>query len=248
MKIYVSTCKRRKTVQKKHKWESSKIIYFIFAGITFIELVAAVISVIFAETSAIRDASISNIFLSILALILFSIPSVLEKKFKFDIPNYLEIIVMSFLFAAIVMGNIHGLLVNVIGYDKILHTVSGITISIIAFEVVHMYNQYRKSAIRLTPMFVAIFAFTFSITLLVLWEFYEFAVDTIAFQFDSETARNMQRYQWINQSDTFPQDYGLYDTMMDLVVGAIGATIVSITGGSILHHKEKGHKMEATRE
>lgn len=214
-------------------------MYFLFAGITFIELVTAIVSVIFADTSDVRDAAISNIFIAILALVLFSIPSLLERGFKFDIPNYLEIIVMSFLFAALVLGNIHGLLVNVAGYDKLLHTVSGITISLIAFEIIHIYNLTRKSSLRMTPLFVGIFAFTFSITLLVLWEFYEFSVDTFAFRLDAETDRNMQRYQWVNESNLFPQDYGLYDTMMDLIVGSIGAAIVSFSGGMILHHKER---------
>ncbi|MDD4987510.1 MAG: hypothetical protein WCR28_03635 [Candidatus Izemoplasmatales bacterium] len=235
-------------MSKKQRWESSKIIYFVLAGITLIELIAAIVSVILADLPSVRDASISNIFLAILALILFSIPSLIERKFKFDIPNYLEIIVMGFLFAAIVLGNIHGLLVDVTGYDKVLHTVSGITISLIAFEIIHMYNQTRKVTIRMTPLFVAVFAFTFSITLLVLWEFYEFSVDTLAFQMNADTARNMQRYQWVNESSGFPQDYGLYDTMMDLIVGSIGAAIVSLSGGVILYHKNTLAKKEASLE
>ncbi len=225
--------------KRKLHLESSKIAYFIFVGIALVELVASIASVAFATSSDVRDAGISNIFLSILAIILFSVPWLIESRYKVDIPNLLEILVLSFVFASIVLGNIHKFLVNVEGYDKFLHTVSGITISIIAFEVVHLFNISKTAETRMEPLLVGLFAFTFSMTLLVLWEFYEFSIDTIAYQINAETARNMQRYQWVNISAFFPQDYGLLDTMLDLIVGAIGATIVSIIGWKILVRKAK---------
>ncbi len=215
---------------KKVKLESSKIVYFILVGIAGLELIVALLGIIFAQDSTIRDAGFSNLFLALLAIALFSLPWIIETRFKIDIPNYLEIIVICFVFFAIVLGNIHNFLVTVQGYDKVLHIVSGITISIIAYEIIHMYNQYRPETTRMTPGMLSIFAFTFSIALLVLWEFYEFGVDTIAYNIDATTDRNMQRYQWVNTSDVFPQPYGLMDTMLDLIVGAVGATVVSLTG------------------
>ncbi len=225
--------------KRKIHLESSKIAYFIFVGIVLVELIASIASVIFATSSDIRDAGISNIFLSLLAIVLFSVPWMIESRFKVDIPNLLEILVLSFVFASIVLGNIHKFLVNVNGYDKFLHTVSGITISIIAFEIIHLYNISKELTTRMNPKLVGLFAFTFSVSLLVLWEFYEFSIDTIAFQFNSETTRNMQRYQWLNLGTFFPQGYGLVDTMLDLIVGSIGAAIVSIIGWKILARKAK---------
>jgi hypothetical protein len=73
---------------------------------------------------------------------------------------------------------------------------------------------------------------------LVLWEFYEFTIDTIAYNLNNDTPRNMQRYQWINESVIYPQPYGLMDTMLDLVVGTVGAAVVSLVGWRILCAKE----------
>ncbi len=225
--------------RKRRFLESSKIVYLILVIIVFIELLAAIASVLFASSSDARDAGISNIFLAVLAIGLFSIPWLMESRFKFDIPNYLEIIVLIFLFAAIVLGNIHDLLVSLNGYDKFLHIVSGITISIIAFEIVNYWNLGKTGIPGIGPGAVALFAFCFSVALLVLWEFYEFMIDTLAYQFDSATLRNMQRYQWVSTSSIFPQDNGLVDTMLDLIVGSVGAAVVSAIGWRLLEVKRK---------
>jgi len=231
--------KRRKAMKKRKRLESSKIVYFIFVGIVIGELIASIFSVIFANSSDTREAGLSNIFLSVLAIVLFSVPWLIESRFKLDIPNYLEILVLSFLFASIVLGNIHNFLVDVQGYDKLLHTVSGITISVIAFEIIHFINLSKPMEARMNPVMTAVFAFTFSVTLLVLWEFYEFFIDTLSYNINNETLRNMQRYQWDNTSTIFPQDYGLVDTMLDLIVGTVGAILVSVSGGFWLYSKEK---------
>ena len=85
---------------------------------------------------------------------------------------------------------------------------------------------------------MSVFAYTFAITLLVVWEFYEFFADTISYNIDESSARNMQRWQWINEWLTFPQDYGLYDTMTDLWVGAVGAFVVVVVGYLLIKNKQ----------
>jgi len=220
------------------KLKSSKIVYFILLGIVVLEIIAASFSVVFATTSEQIDAGISNIFLGFLAAVLFSVPWIIESRFKLNIPSYLEIIVLVFLFSAIVLGNIHGLLVTVKGYDKLLHIVSGTFISVIGYEIIHFFNISKSKETRLSPGVLSIFAFCFCITLLVIWEFYEFAVDTIAYNINNDTSRNMQRYQWINESLIYPQPYGLMDTMLDLLVGSIGAAFVAIIGWRVLLHKQ----------
>lgn len=225
-------------MKKIKRLDSPKIVYIIFLAILILEITIASLSAGFATSSEQRDAAISNIFLGFLGIILFSLPWLIESRFKVDIPNYLEIIVLSFLFGAIILGNIHGFLESVKGYDKFLHTLSGIIISVIAYEIIHSYNLSKNDAVKLSPGLLSIFAFCFSITLLVVWEFYEFSVDTIAYNINNETSRNMQRYQWVNDSLVYPQPYGLMDTMLDLIVGSIGAALVSFVGWRILLKKQ----------
>lgn len=225
-------------MKKIKRLDSPKIVYIIFLAILILEITIASLSAGFATSSEQRDAAISNIFLGFLGIILFSLPWLIESRFKVDIPNYLEIIVLSFLFGAIILGNIHGFLESVKGYDKFLHTLSGIIISVIAYEIIHSYNLSKNDSVKLSPGLLSIFAFCFSITLLVVWEFYEFSVDTIAYNINNETSRNMQRYQWVNDSLVYPQPYGLMDTMLDLIVGSIGAALVSFVGWRILLKKQ----------
>jgi len=225
-------------MKKIKRLDSPKIVYIIFLAVLILEIIIASLSAGFATSSEQRDAAISNIFLGFLGIILFSLPWLIESRFKVDIPNYLEIIVLSFLFGAIILGNIHGFLESVKGYDKFLHTLSGIIISVIAYEIIHSYNLTKNDAVKLSPGLLSIFAFCFSITLLVVWEFYEFSVDTIAYNINNETSRNMQRYQWVNDSLVYPQPYGLMDTMLDLIVGSIGAALVSFIGWRILLKKQ----------
>ncbi|MCF7923590.1 MAG: hypothetical protein K9L64_00625 [Candidatus Izimaplasma sp.] len=216
---------------------NSKTLYFVLLGIVALEIIGAAFSIAFASEAPQRDAAISNLFLALLTAFLFSLPYLIESRFKLDIPSYLKIVVLLFLFAALILGNIHNFLENVNGYDKFLHIISGVLISVIGFEIVHYFNEARETPIKLSPGMVSLFAFTFSMTLLVLWEFYEFFVDTLAYHINNETERNMQRYQWIYEGNYFPQDYGLIDTMLDLLVGFSGAAIVSFIGWRILLKK-----------
>jgi predicted neutral ceramidase superfamily lipid hydrolase len=125
---------------------------------------------------------------------------------------------------------------NVSVPNKMMHILSGVIISIIGFEVVH-FTTKSKIEKGMPSGLIAVFAFTFSVALLVLWEFYEFFIDTIAYQVNDQTERNMQRYQWLYEGQFFPQDYGLIDTMLDLLVGVGGAAVVSVIGWRILINK-----------
>ena len=211
--------------KNRKKLESSKIVYFILVGIVLLELIGAIFSIAFATDATTRDVALSNLFLAIMAIVLFSIPWIIESRFKIDIPNLLEITVLIFIFCALVLGNIHKFLVTVDGYDKVLHLVSGVTIEVIGFEIIHRWNKSRAPELRIGAGLQCILAFMFSVTLLVFWEFYEFT--------------NMQRYQWINTSTVFPQPYGLFDTMMDLIIGTLGAVIVSLIGWRVLLKQQK---------
>lgn len=219
------------------KIERVKILYIIFLIVLFIELLGAIGAVIFGNDSVTVGNGLSNIFLIVLTAIVILIPWIVESRYKIDIPDYLEVILLAFLFIGVVGGFLNNFYENVQGYDKLTHTLSGITLSIIAFQGLYILNKSTKIKVNMGPRLISIFSYTLSITLLVLWEFYEFAIDTIAYNLNNLTTSNMQRYQWINESLTFPQDYGLYDTMMDLIVGAVGALVVCFVGYLLIRKK-----------
>lgn len=224
---------------KKRKMERVKILYIVFLVVLFLELLGALGAIIFGESSVIRDAGITNLFLVVITTIVILIPWIVESRYKIDIPDFLEVVLLSMVFIAVVLGFLNDYYVNVKGFDKFTHILSGVTLSIVAFQALYVLNKSSKISFSMPPFIMTVFAYTFSITLLVVWEFYEFVADTISFNLNSDTMRNMQRYQWINESLFFPQDYGLYDTMVDLLVGAVGALVVAIVGYLLIRKKSR---------
>lgn len=227
-------------MKKKSLFKNPSFYYWLFVALASLELIISFFGIFINFSDRSRDASIANVFLSILAIILMSIPRFLKEKYHFRFRSWIEILILIFLFASIILGFIQEFYENVSGYDKLVHIISGIVLSLVAFEFIHIYSNYiaKKKNQTIPPLFTVLFSFTLSITLLVLWEFYEFIADTISYNFFSRST-NMQRYMWANKSNFFPQNYGLIDTMLDLILGALGSFVISIVLFFILKKHEK---------
>lgn len=120
----------------------------------------------------------SNVFLCVLTLILFAIPYFLDKKFKITLPTVLETIILLFIFSAEILGEIQNFYGIFKHWDTMLHTMNGFLCAAIGFSLIDILNQNEKIHMKLSPVFVALVAFCFSMTVGVLWEFYEFGADT----------------------------------------------------------------------
>jgi len=223
---------------RKKKIMRLKLLYGIFLLILFLELLGSLGALIFGDTQAIRDAGISNLFLVVITAGAILSPWIVESRYDIDIPDFLEVILLVMLFIAVFLGFMNDYYENVKNFDKFTHAMSGVTLSIVAFQTLYIFNKSKKNSFKIGSLAMSLFAYTFSITLLVLWEFYEFFIDTVSYNIENVDAKNMQRYLWINDSIIFPQDYGLFDTMIDLCVGALGALVVVIVGYLLIRNKE----------
>jgi len=191
-----------------------------------------------------------DVFLCALTLTLFMIPSFVERRLHIDVPNTLEIIILLFIFSAEILGEIQEYYLMFPFWDTMLHTINGFLMAAIGIAMVDILNRSRHFKVRLSPVFVAVVAFCFSMTIGVLWEFFEYGMDTF-FQMD------MQKDTWVSAVNTVklnPQgknaavhiliesvvvngqewpgylDIGLKDTMKDLLVNFIGAVVFSVIG------------------
>jgi len=75
-----------------------------------------------------------------------------------------------------------------------------------------------------SPLLVAVFAFTFAITMGVLWEIFEFAIDWVF-------GTTMQSWDLPHDTTLIGRAFqgsGLRDTMSDLIIDSIGALSTSI--------------------
>lgn len=198
--------------------------------------------------------------LGILTILLFGIPDFVEKKFRVTIPLGLKTVILLFIFAAEILGEVNAFYVKIPIWDTMLHTTNGFLMAAIGFALIDLFNRSERFTFRMSPFFVAFVAFCFSMTVGVIWEFFEFSMDSL-FGLD------MQK-DWIvdtiNSVKLNPDglnepvkvivdslvvngeewniggylDIGLVDTMKDLIVNFVGAVVFSVIG--IIYLKKRG--------
>lgn len=133
------------------------------------------ISVILVAVAQFFNGNYENFFLCILTLILFTIPSFVEKNYHIDVPDTLEVIILLFIYSAEILGEIRSFYVRFPFWDTMLHTLNGFLAAAIGFSMVDILNRNKKFSFQLSPFFMALVAFCFSMTIGVLWEFFECA-------------------------------------------------------------------------
>ena len=211
------------------------------------------------------NGNFQNAALCVLSLFLLILPFFLEKKLKVQLPSTLEIIIFVFIFAAEILGEINNFYGAIPYWDTILHTLNGFLCASVGFSLVYLLNERSKS-VHLSPVFVALVSFCFSMTIGIAWEFFEFGMDqvfhldmqkdTIVNEIHTVTLDPEQSNQVVSIEDISKTlilsenglystaidgylDIGLKDTMMDLVVNCIGAFIYSVFGYLYIVNHEK---------
>ena len=199
-----------------------------------------------------------GVALCFLTLILFTLPTIASRTFKVKLPTTLEIIVYLFLYAAEILGEIQNFYGIFRHWDTMLHTLNGFLSAAVGFSLIDILNRTERFHIKMTPAFVALVAFCFSMTIGVLWEFGEYAADRYL-ELDMQKDRIVQKISSvklneegkndpividnINKTEIYSNnnqdittinggylDLGINDTMKDLIVNFIGAIIFSVLG------------------
>lgn len=190
--------------------------------------------------------------LCVVVLFLFVAPSILERRLKMDIPSTLEKIILLFVFAAEILGEIGGYYQVFPWWDTMLHTLCGFLAAAVGFALVDILNRTPSVKFSLSPAYCTFVAVCFSMTVGTVWEFFEFAMDRL-FLTDMQKDVVVHDFasvllggdgtrptvlQGITTSTINGIDYGLgghldiglLDTMQDMIVNAIGALVFSIFG------------------
>lgn len=202
------------------------------------------------------------VMLGILSLILFMIPVLVDRKLNVDIPPVLEGIILMFIFSAEILGEVNAFYIKIPIWDTCLHTMNGFLMAAIGFCLVDFFNRSERFSIHMSPLFLAIVAFCFSMTTAVVWEFFEFGMDMF-FGMDMQKDWIVQEISSVmldpsggntptkliidsvevNGKDLGLGGYldiGLIDTMKDMFVNFIGAVVFSIIGFFYVKSRGRG--------
>ncbi len=158
----------------------------------------------------------------ILGIVAMLLPGWIKKSWYIEIPSKMLIFYAIFLYGAIFLGEVRSYYYTFEYWDAILHTLSGGMLGTMGFSIVTMLDRSERTPITLSPLFIAIFAFCFAVTLGVFWEVYEFT-------FDGILGMNMQKFGLEDGTPFMGRD-ALNDTMVDLIVDSIGAFITTTIG------------------
>lgn len=162
------TARMRRELREELKGKKTVVtIYIILRVLVILTMVAQFL-----------NGNFENVFLCILTLVLFTLPTVIERRVRIDLPDTLEIIILLFIFSAEILGEIQAYYTYFHGWDTMLHTLNGFLCAAIGFSLVDLFNRNERFSLSLSPVFMAIVAFCFSMTIGVLWEFFECIMDS----------------------------------------------------------------------
>ncbi len=227
------------------EFRHDKVSFWIYVTLRAIVILIGVLQFL--------SGSYENALLCGFTLVLFMLPAFVQKTFNVELPSTLEIIVLIFIFAAEILGELAEYYVKFSLWDTMLHTTTGFLAAAIGLSLIDLLNRSDRFQIKLSPFFVALVSFCFSMTVGVLWEFFEFGMD---FFFHTDMQKDSILHT-ISSVALHPDgknipvvlsgitdvtvngqdlglggylDIGLFDTMKDLVVNFIGAVVFSVIG------------------
>ena len=178
--------KQNKKKRKGQEWrhvENKKLVYTVYFVLR--------LSVVGMLVAQFFNRNYENVLLCVLTLVLFLLPSIFERRLHIDLPDTLEIIILLFIYAAEILGEIQSYYTHFHGWDTMLHTMNGFLCAAIGFALVDILNREEKVSLHLSPFFMAVTAFCFSMTIGVLWEFFEFSMDQfLLFDMQKDTVIN----------------------------------------------------------
>ena len=235
-----------------HKNPTVFAVYLILRIVVLLTLVSSIIR-----------GEYENAFVCLLVLFLFMLPLFIQQNFGIELPSTLEIIILLFIFASEILGELGCFFITYPNWDAILHTTTGFLCAATGFALIDILNRNSKIKFELSPVYVSLVAFCFSMTIGVLWEFFEFGMDRL-FLMDMQKDTIIHSITSVMLDPTNMNipvtigditsvavngqelgfggylDIGLYDTMEDLFVNFIGALVFSFIGYFYIKRRGEG--------
>ena len=212
--------------------KTSRFGKFLYISVTLsflVPIVYLVLRMIFGGSGSTSEAGFHSesdyllmLMQCVLGLVTIHLPSILERKFRFELPSLLYGFYIVFLYCAIFLGEVRSFYYLVPQWDSVCHFCSSMMMGFFGLMVVTILNRDRHLAVSLSPFFVCLFAFCFSVALGAVWEIYEFAADGLF-------GMNMQKCM-LADGTVLAGHAALADTMKDIIVDVLGSLLASTIG------------------
>jgi len=147
-------------------------------------------------------------------------PEIFAKITRFKISDAMLAMYVSFIFLALVLGEILDFYTHFVYWDFFLHFISGIILGTLGFAILH--NAQRNAKTKMGAGVTAVFAFAFSMAGGKIWEIYEFTIDSLL---------GINTQQWADAYGVpLVGQAALHNTMWDMIFNMIGAILVAVWG------------------
>ncbi len=157
-------------------------------------------------------ANVSVVINAVVALAVTYLPAVLRRDWGLRLSPGLTVIVTLAVFLHAV--GMLGLYEDVWWYDHLTHTLSAAIVAAVGYAGTRALDLY-SDAVSFPPRFLSLFLLLFTLALGVLWEVLEFLARIGAMSLGVEAVL---------------VQYGLEDTILDLVFDTVGAILVALFG------------------
>lgn len=171
----------------------------------------------------ISQKEFKNLGILAITMLLTFYDKIVEKVLKIKLEDKLKISLIIFIFAAQCLGTVLGFYGRFLWWDTMLHTISGVIFFFVGEAIIkQMSNEKGKG--ELNNIIIIAFAVCFSLSTGVIWEIFEFFVDSLLGQ-------NMQVAKGLIGQEA------VMDTMIDLISVTVGTIFISIV--EILKNRKK---------
>lgn len=150
--------------------------------------------------------------IALIGLALSVVPQMLSRRFKLYLPLAYELVVIGFIVATIMLGELFGAYSAFWWWDSMLHLSSGVLIGYIGFMI--LFTLHMQGKLKVSAAMMAFLTFSVSMAVAALWEVVEFTID---------------------QTYGATMQHGNFDTMKDIILAMIGSLVA--TAAAYWHHR-----------
>ncbi len=200
--------------QRKLLTKRDKLNYYI----TWFVRASLVVAIVFA----LFNLRYMGFFVSLVTLVLTYIPHFIEKQYRVNLPAEFQLFIVIFVYFGVFLGEVGDFYTRFWWWDSLLHAFSGLALGLAGFLI--LYTLYKTERLKASPFIIALFTFAFALSMGAVWEIFEFGMDE-AFGLDMQKARNLEEVY-----GEFDTRLGVMDTMIDLILDAIGGFVAAIAG------------------